>query len=279
VPAIGVRAGSRGIQASRPIVEREVFVFVLKLLLVPAFLVIVTLAGRRWGPGIAGGLAGLPVVTGPILFVLALEQGQQFAAVAAIASLLAVFSSVTFCVTYSHACTRSGWKLSILIALGVWFLVASLLAWLPSSIAISVVVAAIALVLAPRLFPRSSFGSDSATGPGPELALRASAGALLTVLVTFSAAHIGSAWSGLLTAFPVLGTVLAVFSHRCHGPGFVIVLLRAMAGGLYSSATFSLVLAMLLTHAGIPAAFVTAALASVLAQLAAMKFQSITPVK
>ena len=47
----------------------------LKLLLVPCFLLLVSLAGRRWGAHVVGWLAGLPVVAGPILYFLALEQG------------------------------------------------------------------------------------------------------------------------------------------------------------------------------------------------------------
>jgi hypothetical protein len=38
----------------------------LKLLLVPSLIGLVTLAGRRWGPTIAGRLTALPVVSVPI---------------------------------------------------------------------------------------------------------------------------------------------------------------------------------------------------------------------
>jgi len=61
-------------------------VLALKLLLVPSFLILITLASKRWGPGVAGWLAGLPVSAGPILFIVALEQGHVFAASAAAAS-------------------------------------------------------------------------------------------------------------------------------------------------------------------------------------------------
>ncbi|MEW5865130.1 MAG: hypothetical protein AB1773_16295, partial [Pseudomonadota bacterium] len=81
----------------------------LKLLLVPSLLAAVTLASRRWGPRAGGWLAGLPLVTGPILFILALEHGADFAARAAVASLSAVAAAVAFGAAYSHACLRFGW--------------------------------------------------------------------------------------------------------------------------------------------------------------------------
>ena len=57
----------------------------LKLVVVPTFLALVSLAARRWGPGFAGWLAGLPVVAGPILVFIALERGAAFASDAACA--------------------------------------------------------------------------------------------------------------------------------------------------------------------------------------------------
>jgi hypothetical protein len=46
----------------------------LKLTLVPLFLLTVSMSGKWWGPSIAGWLAGLPVVAGPILYLLVLSQ-------------------------------------------------------------------------------------------------------------------------------------------------------------------------------------------------------------
>lgn len=50
--------------------------FILKVTMVPILIAVVTLAGRRWGAGIAGLLAGFPVVAGPVILV-AVEQGAE----------------------------------------------------------------------------------------------------------------------------------------------------------------------------------------------------------
>ncbi|WP_137173323.1 hypothetical protein [Massilia sp. HP4] len=82
--------------------------FVLKLLLVPSLIALVTLAGRRWGPGVAGWLSAFPIVSGPILLAIALEQGSDFAAIAAANTLLAVLAIVVFSIVYARIAARPG---------------------------------------------------------------------------------------------------------------------------------------------------------------------------
>jgi uncharacterized membrane protein (GlpM family) len=96
----------------------------LKLLLVPIFIGLVSLAGKRWGPTIAGWLAGFPVVTGPILLLLWLEQGAKFARGAAVYSLAAVVPGMVFAVVYAWASRRWRWPLTAALAYGAWSLAA-----------------------------------------------------------------------------------------------------------------------------------------------------------
>lgn len=240
----------------------------LKLLLVPGFLLLVSLAGRRWGPELAGWLAGLPVVTGPILFFLAAERGEAFAAGAAALSLSAVLASVSFSLAYSHAGLRRPWPLALLAGLAAWIIAASVLARLPVSAGLALGIALATLLAAPRLFPVVQIQPTGQRQGAGELLLRMLAGALLTVGVTAAAATLGPSWSGLLAVFPVLGIVLAVFSHRSHGVGYAAALLRAMAVGQYSFITFCFVLALSLPAWGTGWAFVAATLASLVAQAA-----------
>ena len=243
----------------------------LKLFLVPAFLALVSLAGKRWGPGVAGWLAGFPIVAGPILLFLALEKGPVFAAQAATLSLSAVLASVAFSLAYCWACLRKGWLLSTLAGLCAWLLAALTLSQVPLSPMIALGIALTTLLLAPRLFPHVERAQASNALPRQELLLRMSAGAVLTLLVTSLSSSIGAAWSGLLAVFPILGIVLAVFSHTAHGPPFVVSLLKAMAGGLFSFVTFCLALALLLPGQGVLMSFVAATGLATLVQ-GALKF-------
>jgi len=73
----------------------------------------------------------------------------------------------------------------------------------------------------------------------------------LTLLVTMLASTVGERWSGLLAVFPVLGSVMAVFSQQTRGPAFTAALLRATATGMYSFSAFCLVSALTLPHLGL----------------------------
>lgn len=225
----------------------------LKLLVIPAFLLLISLAGKRWGPSVAGWLSGLPVVVGPILLFLALEQGEVFAARSATAALSAMFAMIAFCVVYAQVAQHRGWPWALGVALGVWALVALVLSWLPASLLLSGLIAFVALLAAPYLFPTVR---PVMTGPAPKsdkLLLRMIAGALLTLAVTLLASTVGERWSGLLAVFPVLGSVMAVFSQQTRGPAFTAVLLRATATGMYCFAAFCLTLALALPLLGLPA--------------------------
>jgi hypothetical protein len=243
-------------------------VLALKLLLVPAFLLLISLAGRRWGPAVAGWLAGLPVLTGPILFLLALEHGPGFASAAATVSLSAVFAAVAFILTYARVCARASPGLSLLAALAIWCCAALLLTLLPPDNFASLLIALFALIVAPKLFPRISAPILTATLPKWELPLRMLAGAAVALAVTTLAATIGPAWSGMFAVFPVITIVLSVFSHRASGPAFTATLLRAMIWGLYALASFCLALAVLLPQQGVTVAFLAAIAVAIAVQWA-----------
>src|SRR3954470_11107429 len=92
----------------------------LKLTLAPGLVAATTLAGRRWGPRLAGWLGGLPVVVGPILFALAVERGDGFAADAAQGSLLGLLSLNAFVLAYAWAARRVGWAGALVFGWGAF---------------------------------------------------------------------------------------------------------------------------------------------------------------
>lgn len=222
----------------------------LKLTLVPLVLAGVTLAGRRFGPGMAGRLAGLPVVAGPIVLLLAHEQGAGFAQAAATGAIAAIAALLAFGVVYSHLARRRAWPLALSGALGAWLLAALALLALPQTLLAALAAAGAALLLTPRLLPATPTTPTTPTA-GEDLRWRMLAGALLTLTVTGVAAVVGDSASGLLAAFPVLGSVLAVSTHRARGAAAVATLYRGMVRGFRAFAAFFLVLALGLPQLGL----------------------------
>lgn len=240
----------------------------LKLTLVPLFLLLVSIAGRRWGPSIAGWLAGLPVVAGPILFLVAVERGPAFGAHAALLSLSAIAASEAFSFAYAWTCRRHRWPLALALAAGLaaWAAAASALARLPATPPAATAVAFAATCFGQSCLPRGATLAPRAPLSHADLAGRLAAGAALALAVTSLAGALGPAWSGLLAVFPLLGSVLAVSSHRAHGPDFVVPLLRGMVFGRFSFAAFCLCVALTLPRQPALQAFAEAAALSVAVQ-------------
>jgi hypothetical protein len=238
----------------------------LKLLLVPALLAAISLAGKRWGPAVAGWLAGFPSLTGPILFFLAIERGAEFTTQASVLALACVFSALCFGITYAWSCRRFAWPGALACGYGAWMLATLLLAHLPLTVASSLILSLATLAVARRAFPRAQGEWGSKPLPAAELAARMVAGAVMVLGVTGAAEALGTVWTGVFSAFPVMSTVLATFSHRANGPGFVVALLRSMIGGFYAYIAYCLAVALMLEDFGIAVTFTVAVAAAVIVQ-------------
>ena len=220
----------------------------LKLTLVPVFLLVVSMSGKWWGPSIAGWLAGLPVVAGPILYLLVLAHGPLFGAHAATLSLSAILASEAFNFAYAWTCRSRAWPIALTAGLTSWCVAAYGLSLLPTSPACATGAALAAVLFGQAFLPRSAAVAAGAPLTRADLMGRMTAGAALTLLVTSLSGALGPTWSGLLAVFPLLGIVLSVSSQRAHGPDFVISLLRGMVLGRFSFAAFCLFLSFALPH-------------------------------
>ena len=238
----------------------------LKLTIVPLLIAAITFAGHRWGPAVSGWLAGLPVVAGPMLYFIAVENGPAFAATAAVGTLAGVAGAVAFTVVYAWVATRVAWPTSFGCGLVAYFSVVALLNLLAPSLALAALVSAGSLLAGPHLFPRTSATAAIVVSSYAEVACRMLAGAALVVLVTHFAANLGPDLTGLFAVFPVITSVLAVFSHRLSGYECTVALLRGVLFGLIALAAFCLALALLMPRWGIGLSLVNAVICALLVQ-------------
>jgi hypothetical protein len=214
--------------------------FAFKLTLVPFFILALSLAGRRWGTAVSGWLVALPVVAGPIVFFIGMEQGEAFAAGAARTTIAGLASLAVYSLVYCRVALRVGWVPSLLAGWAGFFLSTYLLNRLPLTLPQSIVLALSALVAVYLLLP----AVDSEVSPPSQ--------------------PLGPHLAGLLVPFPVAATVLAVFTHHYQGGVSAIRLLRGLVAGLWTMGVFFLVVAGTVERLGVGISFALAVAADLL---------------
>jgi hypothetical protein len=254
-------------------------VLLLKLCLVPTLIYLVTLIGRRWGPNAAGWFSALPIVAGPILLTMAIEQGPGFVSTAAAHTLIAVIAVLVFCLGYAWASGRFGVFGSLCAALTAYAAAVAGLQLIELPLLPGFMLVVCVLALAPRLFPRMQDGGSRNARQINDLPLRMLAGAVLCFVVTYAAAGIGPRLSGFFAMFPVMGTILVGFSHHASGRAFAVNILLGMVRGYYAFATFCVVLSLLLRERPIALAFGMAAGAALVVQVLSRRGVSLSPTR
>jgi hypothetical protein len=233
----------------------------LKLAITPVLMTGATLAIRLWGPTAGGWIVGLPLTSGPISLLLFLERGPQFAAHAAVSTLLGI-NGVTSCVvTYAHGARRWAWPATTAVSLLAFVLTTSILRWIDATPVQAFIGSALYSTLGVFMLPRG--GSVS---PGQvsrwDLPARIGLSLGMVLAITALADRLGPVLSGMLSTFPIFTLVTAAFSHRELGGGAATLYARGLLSSLIGFSAFFLVVALLLGRLGLTA-FVFATLASV----------------
>jgi len=227
---------------------------------------IATLAGRRWGDRLSGWLVGLPLTSAPVVFFLAIDQGNGFATRAALAVLLGTISQTAFAVAYGWAAARSGWATSTLAGCAAFALatVGFQRVSLPALPAFALITAS--LILASFLMPRSRPAAGRTVPSAWDLSLRIVVATALVVMLTGIAPAIGAHLTGLLSPFPVYAGVLAIFAQRHSGGDAANNVLKGLLLGLFAFGAFFFVLAVGLNRFGSGLAFLLATATALLIQ-------------
>ena len=213
----------------------------LKIIVVPALIISVTLAGRRWGPRVGGVFASLPLVAGPVLFFLAQEQGEGFAAEAARATLVSLIAVAASGLAYAWASLRAPWWASLAASWGSFVLLVLALHRIPWTPLAAFSAALASFILARALLPQTGEGAAPATRSAWDMPLRVISAVALVLVTTGLAPSLGPTLSGALTPFPVALAILMAFTHVQQGPHTTIRFLRGFFPGMWSFAVFCLV--------------------------------------
>ena len=240
-------------------------ILAFKLFLTPLLIVSVTLAGRRWGSAVSGLLIGLPLVSGPISFIIAFEHGLLFASQAAIGNLAGEISNTLFCLTYFLLAPRCSWPLCSLTAVGSFFVATAVLncitwqLWPTFFIEVCIIVVC-GLLLKPYALPPRML-----TAPRWDLPARIITATVLTFTLTTIADRLGPHLSCMISPFPAFSLIFAAFTHSQQGGKSAANLLRGVIVGSGGYSLFFLLVGALLPTLGILLTYLLATLIAVAA--------------
>jgi hypothetical protein len=248
--------------------------YILKLTLVPIIIGAITIVGRHWGAKIAGLLSGFPVIAGPIIYFLYMEQGATFTHAATTSTVGATTALSSFCFVYAWLSQRFDWKFSALGAFASYFLIAITFIELNLSL-IQYFLFSLAFVIAQIYWsPKHQEPVHLTPASNTEVAIRMICAAILVMLVTLFAKNLGAHYSGVFAGFPIATTVIAIFSHR-HSQYHAMDALRALKFGLISFLCFFYTLSHFMYPMGFNEAFIVAIGVAVGAQLGIWMFKQI----
>lgn len=231
-------------------------ILLTKLLLGPGLVVATSLAGRRWGPAVSGVLVAIPIVLGPILLIITIEQGDAFGADAATASLLGLVGLAAFTVVFARAGRARPWPVATLAGWAAFLAVALALSEVDATAGVAALAALAAFSLALVLIPPPAEPAGPRTPPPAwDLPARAIATAILIVTLTGVADALGPALAGALAPFPIATTVVAAFVLAQDGPIAATEMMRGFVRGIFGAVAFSFLVAVLLDPLGTAAAF------------------------
>ena len=232
----------------------------VRLCVSPALIGVASAVAERRGPRAGGWFAALPLTSGPVVLVFALERGSAFAAEASIGILLAVVALALYILVYCQASRRLGWPLSGALACIAYLSVLWPLGRMHVSLPLAFL-SACAAVLGTRPFlPKDSQPLRRSRLPVWDIPSRmAIAAALVWTLAELSTVA-GPVVSGLLAPFPVVMTIMSTFLHRRDGAAVARRFLSSLLIGLISFAVFFVATGALLQRHGITTAFGVATL-------------------
>jgi hypothetical protein len=111
----------------------------------------------------------------------------------------------------------------------------------------------------------------SAARPRHDLPLRIALATSLLLLITTFATTLGAGLSGVVTVYPLLSTLLAVFAHRSDGPRAALAVYRGLLVGLFALMAFATTLVLVLTRLPLADAYALAIALTLAIQLGTLR--------
>jgi hypothetical protein len=236
----------------------------LKLALTPLLIALVMRITRVHGARLGGMLVGLPITSGPLSVFLTAERGSSFAAHAAAGALEGTIAVVAFSTAYGHAARRSSWAWALVAGTTAFVVTIATLhyrplpLWFVTTLALGVSTIIVFRGRVPCGAVDGPRASAPRSGEGRATILRMLVGTGIVGAVSFAAHLLGPAWSGILSALPILTSVLAVATHRRDGGAIAARLVDGVTKGCVGTMAFFVIVASFVAAGPAPLVYVVA---------------------
>ncbi len=237
--------------------------FIFKVAVPPVLVALMSLIARRWGPTIGGLVMGLPWMTGPVLFFLALDKGSDFAVGAAIGVELGVLCIVAFILGFGLTARFAPWFVALPTAAASFAGAALVTRHLDLPLGLATLAGIAALLSAYVLLPKPRGEPRAAKLPTWDIPARMAVTFALVAAILFSADRLGPQLSGIVSSYPVILTVVGSFTLHQTGYDALLRVLRGISLSLIGFCVFFAVVGWTLPTAGLSWSFLFAAMASV----------------
>ena len=218
----------------------------LKIVVPPVLVAGISLAARLWGPTVGALLMGLPWLTGPVLFFLALDKGEAFGVGACTGIELGVVSICAFVLAYGAATALAPWPVCLAAAATAFAASAWATQGVDIALAPAAAIAAASLVVTYGLLPRPAGDALPGALPWWDIPARMLATLVLVGGISLSADALGPQGSGIVATFPAIVTVIGSFTHHQWGRAAVRRMLRGLTVSLLAFVVFFLVVGLTL---------------------------------
>jgi hypothetical protein len=204
----------------------------VKMAVTALFVVGATYLAERAGPVVGAMVATLPIAAGPAYIFLSLDHGPAFIADSALASLVINAVTCIFALVYVLLAQRRGLLASVVPAMAVWAVLATIARMLPwttaSAFAFNIVVLSGCLAAGNRL---RHARMPLVTRRWYDIPLRAGMVAILVATVVALSTRVGPTITGIIAVFPIaLLSLMLILHPRIGGPATAAVLSNSMLG-------------------------------------------------
>jgi uncharacterized membrane protein (GlpM family) len=201
----------------------------------------VTKVSKKWGNELGGLLASLPWVAGPIMVFITIEQGVTFAKSTISGIMIGLISWLVFCFAYMYLGEKFK-PLKTLLLSYLSYLIIGFILIFPSQILnvhMWFLVLLCLVFFAIANYPKINIlEKGTSKNLKYDTQLRMVTISLFVIGITYFAQTLGPTWSGILTPFPVMTSVLAFFTHYTEGIQNTKLILRGMLGGILGFTSF-----------------------------------------